>query len=77
MSEKPIEIVYSMKLNTDNIKVGMYLFDNTTKPKMWYIDEELIEEMKEYEKTKKDKLAIRNNKITGMFLAFKSDKNLK
>ena len=46
MSEKPIEIVYSMKLNTDNIKVGMYLFDRTENPRMWYIDEELIEQMK-------------------------------
>jgi len=73
MSEKPIEIVYSMKLNTDNIKVGMYLFDRTENPRMWYIDEELIEQMKKYEETK-DKLAIMKNKITGMFLAFKQNK---
>lgn len=73
MSDKPIEIVYSYKLNTKNIKEGMLLPDNTTKPKLWYIDESLIEIMKEYENTT-DKSAIRNNKITGMFLAFKQNK---
>ncbi len=71
MSEKPIEIVYSKKLNTENIKVGMYLFDNTTNPKMWYVDKELIEQMREYEDIKPDKKAIRANKLTGKFLEFK------
>lgn len=70
MSDKPIEIVYSKKVNTENIKVGMILLDNTTNPKMWYIDEELIMQIKEYELTK-SKLPIRGNKLTGKFLEFK------
>lgn len=70
MSNKPIEIVYSKKLNTENIKVGMLLPDSTTKPKLWYVDDELIVQMEEYEDTK-GKSAIYNNKITGKFLEFK------
>ena len=74
MNEKPIEIVYSKKLNTENIKLGMILLDNTTNPKMWYIDEELIMLIKEYEDAK-GKSAIWNNKITGKFLEFKYHKD--
>lgn len=70
MSDKPIEIVYNKKLSTENIKVGMILLDNTTNPKMWYVDKELIEQMEEYEDAK-GKSAIWNNKITGKFLEFK------
>ena len=70
MNDKPIEIVYSKKLNIENIKVGMYLFDSTQNPKMWYVDEELIIQMKEYDTTT-GKTAIYNNKITGKFLEFK------
>ena len=69
-----IEIVYSNKLNAENIKVGMYLTDNTKKPKIWYIDEKLIEQMKEYENTT-NKSAIKGNKIIGMFLEFKWHKD--
>jgi len=76
MNDKPIEIVYSYKLNTENIKEGMYLLDNTKNPKIWYIDKELVEQMMEYKNTE-DKLAIRNNKITGKFLYFKYNKNKK
>lgn len=70
MSEKPIEIVYSKKLNINNIEVGMLLLDSTENPKMWYVDDELIVQMEEYEDAK-GKSAIWNNKITGKFLEFK------
>ncbi len=76
MGDKPFEIVYSKKLNTGNLEVGMYLFDNTENPRLWYIDEELIEIMKEYEDAI-DKKAIRGNKIIGMFLKFKWEKEIK
>lgn len=74
MNDKPFEIVYSYKLNTENIKVGMYLLDRTENPKLWYIDEQLIGLMKGYEK-ETSKLAIIGNKITGMFLEFKGHKD--
>lgn len=70
MSDKPIEIVYSKKLSTENIKIGMLLADSTEKPKLWYVDEELIMQMKEYDVTT-GKTPIRGNKITGKFLEFK------
>jgi len=70
MSEKPIEIVYSKKLNINNVEVGMLLLDSTENPKMWYVDDELIVQMEEYEDAK-GKSAIWNNKITGKFLEFK------
>jgi len=74
MNDKPIEIVYSYKLNLKNIKVGMYLLDNTENPRIWYIDEELIKLMEEYENTTDKSTILGNNKITGMFLKFKMDK---
>lgn len=69
-----VDIVYSKKLNTKNIKEGMLLPDSTKNSKIWYIDVELIEQMKEYENTT-NKTAIVNNKITGIFLEFKWHKN--
>lgn len=70
LEEKPIEIVYSEKINTENIDVGMLLPDSTTRSKLWYIDDESIIQMKVYE-NEKGKSAIWNNKITGKFLEFK------
>ena len=70
MNKNPIEIMYSNKIGTENIKVGMILLDNTTNPKIWYLDEELIMQIKEYELTE-NKLPIRGNKLTGKFLEFK------
>jgi len=69
-----VDIVYSKKLNIGNIQEGMILPDSTQHPKLWFIDEELIEQMREYEDTT-NKSAIKNNKITGMFLDFKWHKD--
>ncbi len=74
MNEKPIEIMYSNKIGTENIKVGMILPDSTTKPKLWYVDEELMKLIKEYDVTT-GKSAIFGNKITGKFLEFKYHKD--
>jgi len=66
-----IDIVYGKELNIKNIEKGMIIPDSTVKnQKLWYIDEKLIEQMREYENTT-NKSAIKNNKITGIFLEFK------
>lgn len=66
-----IDIVYGKELNIKNIEKGMIIPDSTVKnQKLWYIDEELIEQMRKYENTT-NKSAIKNNKITGIFLEFK------
>lgn len=70
MNKNPIEIMYSNKIGTENIKIGMILPDSTKKSKLWYVDEELIKLIKEYDVTK-GKSAIFGNKITGKFLEFK------
>jgi len=70
-----IDIIYSKELNIKNIEKGMIIPDSTIKnQKLWYIDEELIEQMREYEETE-NKSAIKNNKITGVFLNFKWHKD--
>jgi len=47
-----IDIVYSKELNIKNIEKGMIIPDSTIKnQKLWYIDEDLIEQMREYENT--------------------------
>jgi len=69
-----VDIVYSKKLNIENIERGMLIPDSTHNSKLWYIDEELIEQMREYENTT-SKSAIKNNKITGIFLEFKWNKD--
>ena len=70
-----IDIIYSKELNVKNIEKGMIIPDSTIKDqKLWYIDEELIEQMREYEETE-NKSAIKNNKITGVFLNFKWHKD--
>ncbi len=49
----------------------MKLFDSTKNPQEWEIDNDLIEQMRTYEK-EKGKSAIWRNKITKMFLYFKN-----
>ena len=75
MGDKPIEIVYSKNLNIENIKAGMLITDNTKNPKLWYVDEELIEQMREYGEGEEGRDAIRGNKLTGKFLFFKYNKD--
>ena len=57
-------------LDLDNIKVGMTIPDSTKNPQNWKIDNDLIEQMRRYEK-ESGKSAIYRNKLTGMFLYFK------
>ena len=52
----------------------MHYQNSTTHQELWFIDEELIEQMVEYEETE-NKSAIKNNKITGDFLEFKWHKD--
>ena len=58
------------KLTINKISVGITIPDSTKNQQDWEITDDLIEQMRRYEK-KSNKSAIWRNKITGNFLYFK------